>query len=284
MTGLKPRGSMRVLHLDIETTPAQVWTYGLWNQNIGIGQIERPPEIMGWATRWHGEPASTCKYEWSPQWAAPGHEKDPTFERLWEQLDEATHVVHFNGKTFDMPWINHEFIKQGVNGGRPPSPYKQIDLMKQLRRNVRSISNKLAFLSTDLLGFEGKVEANALTLFLEIYRAEEAMRTVLPGSDAYAKANRAWGAARAKLERYCRQDVNLMPKMLDAALPWITGLNTNAYTGELNGCPNCGGTRLQKRGSAYTLVSRFQRYRCNDCGTWSRDKKSLDITGIRNAS
>ncbi len=262
MTGLKPRGSMRVLHLDLETTPALAWTYGLWNVNLGIHQIERPPEIMGWAAMWHGDKPSTCKYTWADE---PG-----AFEALWELLDEATHVSGFNSNSFDIPWINHEFVKKGIKGGTPPSPYKKIDVMRIIKRHMRSISNKLAFLSTDLLGFEGKVDANALTLFLDIWRNPE-------GSPK-------WLAARKKLAVYCVRDVTLLPKMLDAILPWVTGLNANAYTGELDGCPNCGSSRLQKRGSAYTAVSRFQRYRCTDCGTWSRDKKSLDITGVRNAS
>lgn len=257
MAGLKPRGSMRVLHLDIETTPALVWTYGLWNQNIGIGQIEKPPEIMGWATMWHGDKSSSCKYTWAD---APG-----AYEELWAQMDEATHVSGFNSNSFDLKWLNHEFIKKGVNGGAPPSPYKRIDLMRIIKQNTRSISNKLAFLSTDLLGFEGKVDANALTLFLRIEHGTEKEKA----------------KARAEMERYCRRDVTLLPKMLDAILPWVTGLNTNAYTGDLDGCPNCGSTDMQKRGSAYTGVSRFQRYRCNRCGTWSRDKKSLDVTERR---
>src|SRR5690606_16944066 len=150
--------TMKLLFIDIETTPALSWHYGLWNQNLGISQIERPPEIIGWASRWYGEGPSTC--EWY------GAEDMASFEVLWRQLDEATHVGHFNGKTFDMPWINHEFFKKGVFDRKPPSPYKQIDLMKQIRRNFRSISNKLAFLSTDLFGLEGKIDESALALWI----------------------------------------------------------------------------------------------------------------------
>lgn len=253
--------SAKILALDIETTPALLWGYGLFNQNFGIHQIERPPEMIGWATRWDDQPASSCAWE------------DPTrdgLEKLWHQLDEATHVLHFNGKTFDMPWINHEFVKHGIMGGKPPSPYKQIDLMKQIRGQVRSISNKLAFLSTDLLGFEGKIEANALTLWLEMYRAEQRGDTA-----AYLKA-------RGKMIRYCKQDVNLLPKMKRKYLPWMTGINANLYSGNLDGCPNCGGSRLERRGYAHTAAGAYQRYRCNTCGTWSRGNRSLEMTTTRN--
>ncbi|NIV35232.1 MAG: hypothetical protein GWN58_38990, partial [Anaerolineae bacterium] len=46
-------------------------------------------------------------------------------EGAWELLDEADAVVHYNGKKFDIPTLNREFVKYGFT---PPSPYKQIDL------------------------------------------------------------------------------------------------------------------------------------------------------------
>lgn len=252
---------IRMLAIDIECAPALAWTYGLWNVNIGIGQIEKPPEIIGWAYRWYGEPAKTCKYTWA--------EAEGAYEDLWAQLDEATHVLHFNGTSFDMPWINHEIEKRKVNGGRPPSPYKQIDLMRQAKKNFRSISNKLQFLSTDLLGLEGKVGESALDLFLAIYRGDEKKRA----------------AAEKRMERYCKQDVNLLPKMYDAMLPWLTGINANLYTGDPSeeGCPNCGSRKhLQKRGSSTTGAGMYQRYHCQKCGTWSKGRRGLAFSETRN--
>lgn len=238
----------RILHIDIECKPALVWSYGLWNQNIGIGQIEEPPAVIGWATRWHDEKPRACKYLWA--------DEPNAYEHLWDQLNEATHVVHFNGKTFDMPWINHEFKRLNVYGnGNPPSPYRQIDLMKQTRSNMRSISNKLQYLSTNLLHLDGKIGENALTLWLEIRRNEGT-----PRGDK----------ARRRMELYCKQDVNLLPDYFNKMLPWLSGLNLNLYGGDPSACPNCASTNIQWRGFAHTTQSSFRRFQCQDCGRWSR--------------
>lgn len=259
--------SMRILMIDIETSPALKWGYGMFNQNYSLEQVERKPGIIGWATRWKDEPKRTCTWYDGPE---PTGQRDH-LDLLWKQLDEATHVLHFNGERFDTPWVNHEFIKYGVEKGRPPSPYKQIDLMKQVKRQVRSLSNKLQFLSTDLFALEGKIGASALTLWLKMYRAWEAVDPV-----AYEKA-------RAEMARYCRQDVNLLAPMMDKYLPWMTGIGANLYNGNLDGCPNCGGTRLQRRGFYASGAGNYQRYRCMTCGTWSKSNRSLEMSTVRNA-
>lgn len=258
----------KILVLDIETSPALKWGYGMFNQNYGLDQIERKPGIIGWASRWEHEPARTTTWFDGP--AMEGYTDD--LKILHDQLDEATHVLHFNGTTFDVPWTNHEFIKYGVAGGRPPSPYKQIDLMKQIKRDTRNISNKLDFLSRDLFELEGKIPVNAMKQWLKMYHAYMAGDMV-----AYEKA-------KAEMARYCKQDVNLLPGMKKKFLPWMTGINANQYNGIPDGCPNCpDGGKLQRRGHA-TLAGggTYQKYQCQKCGTWSRGNKSLEMTTVRN--
>jgi hypothetical protein len=258
--------SARILVLDIETSPALYWGYGLFNQNHGIKQIEREPEIIGWATRWEDEPASTCTWYDGP--AMEGYAAD--LPLLWEQLDQATHVMHFNGKSFDIPWVNHSFIKHKINKGRPPSPYKQVDLMKQIRGTTRNISNKLDWLSRDLFELEGKIGVNALDQWIKMYRAFQA-----GDMKAYEKA-------RAEMARYCKQDVNLLPKMKRKYLPWMSGLGINQYNGLLDSCPNCGGANAQRRGIYSSGAGNYQRYRCS-CGTWYRGNRSIEMSTTRNA-
>ena len=269
--------SIRILDLDIETSPALKWGYGMFGQNYSLEMIHTPPGIVGWATAWDGEPARNTTWYDGP--ALDGFVDD--LDTLWDQLDEATHVEHFNGRSFDMKWINHEFIKYGIAGtghrrkpghGRPPSPYKQIDLMREIKREVRSLSNKLQFLSTDLLHLEGKIGASALTLWIDMYDARQAGDEV-----AYQKA-------RAKMARYCRQDVNLLPKMRRQYLPWMRGINVNLYNGDPDSCTNCGGTKLQRRGYAYTAVGKRQRWHCAACGSWIQSARGGEFTNVRKAT
>jgi transposase-like protein len=46
-----------------------------------------------------------------------------------------------------------------------------------------------------------------------------------------------------------------------------------ALSGEHLRCPNCGSVDIERRGYAYTTVSRFQRFVCKSCGKWSRSNK-----------
>ena len=251
--------TMKILSLDIETTPALSWHYGLFQQNIGIAQVERKPEMLMWATHWYGEPLSSTKAYWADQAG--------DLEKLWHQLDEATHVMGYNSDRFDLLWINAEFKRLNVMGGKPYSPVQKIDLMKHIKRNFRNLSNKLAFTSTHLLGLEGKKDESALALWLEIYRGDE----------------KKVAAAKKRMERYCIQDTKLMPKMYRELLPWLTGINANVYSGDLDSCPNCGG-KVQRRGYAFSGGSKKQRYQCQNekCGAWSQSNRSEELSRVRN--
>lgn len=268
--------TMRTLVVDIETSPALIWGYGLFNQNHGIAQIEREPDIIGWATRWETEPAKSTKWYDGP--AINGYVDD--LDILWDQLNEATHVEHYNGKSFDTKWIQQNFVKYGIRGsgrkrvpgaGWPTSPFKEIDLLLQIRGRTRNISNKLDYVSRDLFHLEGKIGVNALTQWLKMYHAYEAADT------------KAYNKARAEMARYCIQDVNLLPKIKKKYLPWMTGINANLYNGILDGCPNCpDGGKLQRRGFAATSAGNYQRYQCTKCGTWSKGNKSIEMSTTRN--
>ena len=254
--------SARILAVDVESSPAKLWGYGLFNQNFALKQIIEPGRIISWGWRWTDEGPSKCVYRWA--------DDDGAWEELWDKLDEATHIVTYNGKRFDQPYINAESKRLGVRGGKPYSPFKHIDLYQEAKRNFRTLSGKLQYVSTDLLGFEGKLEANALDLWLEMQSGDP---------------NRI-ERARRKFERYCKQDVNLLPKMLDEMRPWIRGLNLNLYRNDTTEevCPNCESSHFQRRGYAYTTTSRYPRMRCNDCGTWFRGRHSDGVTATRNVT
>jgi len=68
-------------------------------------------------------------------------------------LSEADAVIHYNGNSFDMPWLHTEFLLAGMP---PPEPYKNIDLLLAVRKRFRFVSNKLDYV-TQAVGLEGKV-------------------------------------------------------------------------------------------------------------------------------
>ena len=128
-----PFNGMKVLEIDIETKPHKGYFFGLFNQNIGINMVEEPTQILCFDARWQHE----TKHMYHSIRDKKGFEG--MIEALWDFLDEADVVVHYNGKRFDIPHINREMLELGYF---PPSPYQEIDLYSVVRSTFRFMSNK----------------------------------------------------------------------------------------------------------------------------------------------
>lgn len=231
--------------IDIETAPHEAHTWGLFQQNVGLPQLRNPSFVMCYAAKFYGKRTTFQSYH-----------HDGYLEMLegaWNVLDQSDAVCGWNSKSFDVKRLNAEFV---IAGMPPPSPFKQIDLMLVVKKHFRFASNKLAFVSK-ALGLEGKVSHEGHGLWVKCLEGDEA----------------AWKLFR----RYCVRDVDLLPKLYDKLLPWITDHpNLNLFDG--SGCPNCGSPNLTKQGFSYTGVGKFQRYKCGNCGTWTKESKRIDGT------
>lgn len=234
---------MKILALDIETSPAEVYAWGLWDQNIGLNQIKRPTRVICFAARWIGERGRTLFFS---------EHHDGQYEMLLEAhalLEEADVVVHWNGTRFDIPHLNREFLEYGM---APPAPFAEVDLCNVVKRRFRFMSNKLQHISQEL-GLEGKVQHEGFDLWLKCMAGNEA----------------AW----AKMRRYNRRDVTLLEDLWDSLLPWLpqSVVPNHRLHDAHAGCPRCGApeAELQSRGYRYTAVSKFRRFQCQRCGGWS---------------
>lgn len=244
----------RILILDIETCPDLAWVWGLFKQNIGINQIEMVGQVICFAAKWHGEKEVFFYSDYED-----GH--DQMILQAHALLDEADIVVHWNGTSFDIPWLNREFILAGV---APPSPFKQVDLCTAVRKVFRFSSNKLDHVA-QMLGVGGKVSTGGFELWLA----------------CMANDPKAW----AKMRRYNIGDVKITEGCYNKLLPWLPNHpNVTLYTDDIDGCRVCRSKRLEKRGFAYTDLGKFQQYRCKDCGAWSRSGKRIDGADLRRVS
>lgn len=84
----------------------------------------------------------------------------------------------------------------------------------------------------------------------------------------------AWKA----MEEYNKYDVWALEELYDILAPWHgnAGVNFNLYTPE--GTPTeckCGGTTFIRNGFYYTNVSKFQKYKCKECGAETRDRTNV---------
>ena len=236
---------MRILTVDIETSPAIVYTWGLHKVYISPGQIIQPTRMLCFAAKWTDEK--------KVHYGSEFHDgEEGMVRKLWDLLDEADAVVHYNGTSFDIPHINREFLLHGYG---PPSPFAQIDLWRTVRSQFKFMSNKLDSVC-QILDLGGKAAHEGFDLW----------KNCLAGDSS------AWG----RMKRYNMQDVRLTEELYDALKPWLKSHpSVNLVDGQRHACPTCGSFDLTKRGFARTKVSTFQQYQCNDCGSYSRAGKRL---------
>ena len=235
---------MKILLIDIETSPNTAHVWGLYNQNVSLNQLMESSYVMCWAAKWLDED----EVHFSSMMETT-HRR--MIRKAHKLLDEADAVIHYNGTKFDIPTLNKEFLLLGL---RPPAPYKEIDLLRTSRSRFKFPSNKLDYVA-QALGLGEKVKHIGHELWIRCMNKDKA----------------AWDM----MKKYNIHDVVLLEKVYERMLAWIKNHpNQNSYH-DGTVCPTCGGSNLQKRGVSCNSTYQYQRYVCRDCNSWSRGNKSL---------
>lgn len=240
---------MKVLTIDIETSPALAWVWGLRDQNIAPGQVEKQVEMICFAAKWLDRKKMYFR--------SVHHDgQEAMLAEVHALLDEADVVIHYNGQSFDIPHINRE-LKLGGFG--PPSPFLQIDLYRTVRSKFRFMSNKLDSVAGELeIGQKVKHEGFGL------------WKRCMAGDDV------AW----AKMRRYNKGDVTLTEDLYYELRPWISTHPAMSVGGAIE-CPRCTSRNMMKRGTRRTAQATFQEYQCTDCGGYSRSTRRLVGSSLR---
>lgn len=242
---------MKILFLDLETTPNLAYVWGLWDQNVAINQMVSSTEVICFGARWDGEKKVIFK--------SVHHDgKRAMLDELHRLMEEADVLVGWNSQAFDSKHIKREFIE---NGYLPPSPYKELDLMRVVRSQFKFPSNKLDYVSQKL-GVGAKVKHSGFQLWI----------------DCMAGDKKAWKS----MKEYQIQDVNLLIDLYKILQPWIKNHPHRALHDNMaDGCPNCASQDMNKRGVTRTATATYQRYQCNNCGKWMRGGTNLATTAKR---
>lgn len=246
-----PKG-LRILALDLETSPALADVWKMWDNNIGLNQLRAVTEVICFGARWLGEDETVVYSTFIDG-------KEAMVQRAWELLDEADAVMGWNSKNFDVKHLNREFILAGLT---PPSPFVNLDLMMDVKSKFRFLSNKLDHVAHQLLGQE-KVKHEGHTLWVKCMAGDA----------------QAW----LDMYEYQRQDVDLLIDLYHKLLPWLKSHpNAALYNGQTDSCVRCGSLDLLRSArNAYTTVSVFPMYVCETCGTHQRGAKSLSTSSQR---
>lgn len=247
--------TIRIAGIDIETAPYESYTWGLWQQNVGLDQIKEDRTILSVVYRPY--PTGKADYFYTGGRGASKVRDDKELCKwLVDKLNDTDVVVAQNGVRFDMRVINARLIKHRI---KPYKPVRVVDTKIVAKRVADFGSNRLEWLDRVVNGGDGKDKHKQ-------FLGQELWTQVLLDNP------KAW---RVML-KYNDKDVIKTLLLYKNLLPWIDHHpNVSVYEGKGMKCPNCGSGKLEKRGVHYTQSSAYQQYHCLKCGKWPRGKTML---------
>lgn len=243
----------RIVTFDIENFANLLYSWQTKNFRSGWNAIdvEIPWHILCFAYKWYGKKTEVVSL---PQFKGYKpmivRRKNGVFfrfpddrllmEAMWKILDEADIVVGWNSVRFDVKKVQARMISLGM---KPPSPFKQVDVMAQKKRITMSNSNKLDDTGEEW-GTGRKLPNVGWALWMGCAEGDEA----------------SW----RRMQKYNIQDTILTEKNYKVLRPWMPNHpNVNHYSRDIKACSACGKhNTLIKRGWHPAGQRRRQRYHC----------------------
>jgi DNA polymerase elongation subunit (family B) len=232
---------LKILLLDIESSPHISYTWGTWQQNVAPVQLKEHGRTICWAAKWYEE--SGVHYE------DERNGRKRMIRRMHKLMTDADIVVTYNGLKFDIPMLNNEFVKYDLD---PIPPQKHIDLYRVARGRFKLASNKLEFVAK-FLKVGNKIKNEGFELWIKVLAGEE----------------KAW---RDMME-YNIGDVKLLERVYTKLRPWVKNHPDVGVANSAVHCASCGSARVQRRGSRRTKYFSITRLHCQHCGAWSDGEK-----------
>lgn len=237
---------MKILTLDIETSPHEAYAFNVWQQNIAPGQIITPTGMMTYAAKWLDERQPVYR-TWT----------DPDFhDTLHDMLNEADLVIGYNHDKFDLRHINREFVERGY---LPTKPVPTVDMLKVVKKRFNFPHNRLDYVAQRILG-ETKLETGGFELWPAFIAGDE--------------------KAKRLMKKYNIKDTVLTEKLYVKLRPWIwnhpymAGSDVVIDDSDLiYSCPTCGGTHIDRSRQRRTRCFAIRVNNCRDCGAWFDGKR-----------
>ena len=243
----------KVLVFDIETAPLKAFVWSMWQHGVGLSQVRDDWYVMSWSAKWLGDD----EVFYDDIRDSYAEEDDSELLRgIWKLLNEADAVITQNGKKFDVKKLNARFV---IHGFQPPSSFKHIDTLQIAKRKFGFTSNKLEYMTDKLCKTYKKLKHGKF-----------------PGQELWNECLKGNMEAWEEMEEYNRYDVLSLEELYLIFRSWDnTHPNFSLYNNDEEVVCKCGSHNIVKDGYTYTNLSRFQRYRCQDCGAESRGRENL---------
>lgn len=242
----------RILLLDIETAPLEVYVWGTYKQYISSNQIKKDWYIISWAAKWLYD--DEIQHSIVTPKESRNRQDGRVMDEIWPLLDEADIIIGHNIRKFDDRKIKAKFATHNI---MPPQPYKLIDTLQVARREFALPSYKQAYL-TKFFGLTPKIEVGQQG-----------------GFELWKKCMKGDSEALEFMLKYNKQDVQGLEDLYLFLRPYMKGHPNLSVMMDETVCTHCGSDEIiETDGFYYTAASKFPVYRCNNCRTpYIRHKK-----------
>lgn len=238
----------KILFFDIETAPLKAHLWSMWQQGVGLNQIESDWYMLSFCCKW----AHSDEVFYYDQRNAVDIEDDYDLVlKLWGFLNEADVVVGQNSKKFDTKKANSRFI---LNGLPKPSTYRQIDTLLIAKQQFGFTSNRLEYMTDKLC-----------TNF------KKSKHKKFHGHDLWSECLKGNIEAWKEMEDYNRLDVLSLEELYNILSSWDNTLpNFDVYVDEILDMKE-----WEEVGFHYTNLGKYKKYRNKKTGVQRRSRVNL---------
>lgn len=198
-----------------------------------------------------GKKRAKCINAWDfkSRWKKDVNDDYAVCKAAYEVLKEADEVVTHNGKRFDWKFLQSRLAFHGL----PLLPkIKHTDTCQLAKSNLFLYDNKLNTVA-EHLGCEQKLAHTGWQMWVDVLNRKV--------------------KAQNLMAKYCKQDVDVLEQVYLELRPFSGNASSTpkVINDDKRECPTCSSNRLYKHGKRATKTKIYQRYRCEDCGSYCTD-------------
>lgn len=238
----------KILFIDIETKPVLAHVWRLFDQNVGLNQIDQDWSILSYCAKWKG--CDEVIYE-DLSGQADFEDDSHLLSGLWKLMNEADFIVGQNSKRFDVRKINARLV---LNGYPKPSTFRQIDTLEIAKQEFGFTSNKLEYMTDKLCTTYKKLQHKKF-----------------PGFLLWSECLKGNPEAWEEMREYNVNDVLSLEELYDILSSWHSKLpNFDVYVDEILDM-----SVWEEDGFHYTNLGKYKRYRHKETGIQRRSRVNL---------
>lgn len=258
------KNKAKVLFLDLETSASIVAAFSMFKHFSTPDHIIQFPYVLSYAYNWLHDDVNEIHGKKLDDYNTFEVDHKSDYELildLWKLVDEADIIVAHN-ESYDVGYFTQRFAYYGLP---QPSPFRVVCTLKGLKKAMTLPANSLDY-STRYFGIEfNKVKHEGISLWIKCMDGDrQALRSMLDYN---------LGDIPTLRELYLKIRA-FIPNHPNIAL---YGLNEDIE------CSVCGSNDLTEIEDkfAFTNLSKFPCFRCEDCGTVKRGSESITTSEQR---